>query len=251
MMKTRFIYNNLWRDGTMLTPSSEDSQHPAIDTQIDTKSMFYKASSKTSPCNIPNDLGSAQEVNFVAILGHNFESSGVTIKFQGADNSGFSSGLVTRTLTYNAGDIFEFITPFTKRYVRVRLEKGSDFTDYPRVATIPCGKYFEPNCNFDWQYAEGDVDPSRISYSDSMVVFAQEKDEIFRGRYFFASLDNTVATKVQELITLCGIHEAFIICFDYENANTQSRWVRLLNVSQPRAVFLNVWSWDCSIEEVK
>lgn len=253
MAKARFIYNNLWRDGIMLAPSSENPQHPATDTQIDTLSMFCRASSKTSPFTIPLNQGATPDaIDFVAILAHNIESSGVVITLEGADNSAFDSGFVSRTITYNATNIFEFVTIFTKQYVRLKLVKaGGDFTDYPQVATIICGKYFEPNCNFDWKYTEGDIDSSRIEYSDSMVIFAQEKDEIFRGEYLFASLDDTAVISVQELITLCGIHKAFIVCFDYNNANTESRWVRLLSVSQPKAVFHNIWGWSCPIEEIK
>jgi len=253
MAKTRFIYKNLWRTGTMLTPSSEDPQHPSTDSAIDTKTMFYRASSKSSPCTIPINQGAAPgAIDFVAILAHNIESSGVVITLEGADNAAFDSGLVSRTLTYYATNIFEFVTTFTKQYVRLKLVKGAgDFTDYPQVATILCGAYFEPNCNFDWRYIEGDIDPSKIDYSDSMVIFAQEKDEIFRGEYLFASLDDTAVVSAQELITLCGIHKAFVICFDSDNANTQSRLVRLLEVSQPEAIFHNIWSWNCPIEEVK
>ncbi|MCK4794491.1 MAG: hypothetical protein KAV87_62760 [Desulfobacteraceae bacterium] len=42
MTKVRFI-KSLWRAGTMLTPSSEDPKHPALDTQIDTKEMYWKS----------------------------------------------------------------------------------------------------------------------------------------------------------------------------------------------------------------
>ncbi|NVM57166.1 MAG: hypothetical protein HWN51_03480, partial [Desulfobacterales bacterium] len=120
MARPRIIYKNRWREGTMLTPSSQDPQHPATDTQIDTKAMFWQASSKTSPANLPVNLGAAYEINFVVILDHNIESTGVTIKFEGADNSAFTVGLVTRTLTYNETNIFAFITAFTKQYVRLR-----------------------------------------------------------------------------------------------------------------------------------
>ena len=252
MAKARFIYNNLWREGTPLAASPiADPQHPLADTQIDTLSMCFKASAKTTPCTIPMDLGAAKEIDFVAILGHNIDSDAV-ITFEGATNSTFDAGLVSRTLTYNATNVFEFFTAFTKQYVRIKLVSGNgDFSAAPQVATILCGSYFEPNCNFDWKYLEGDVDLSEISYSDSMVVFAQEKDKIFRGEYLFASLNDTYATKVQELITLCGIHKAFVICFDYANANTQSRWVRLLEVSRPEAIFHDIWSWSCPIEEIK
>jgi len=252
MAKARFIYNNLWREGTPLTASPiADPQHPLADTQIDTLSMYFKASAATTPCTIPMDFGSAQKIDFVAILAHNIDND-ATITIEGADNAAFDSGLVSRTLTYNATNIFEFFANFTKQYVRIKLVSGNgDFSAAPQVAAVICGSYFEPNCNFDWRYLEGDVDPSEISYSDSMVIFAQEKDEIFRGKYFFASLDDTAIISIQELITLCGIHKAFVICFDSANANTQSLWVRLLEISQPQAVFHNIWSWNCPVEEVK
>jgi len=252
MAKARFIYNNRWRDGTILTPSSENPQHPVTDTQIDTLSMFYKASSKSSPCIVPNNLGSEKEIDFVGIIAHNIESSGVVITFEGDNVSTFDSGdFVSRTITYNATNIFEFFTAFTRQYVRLKLVKGAgDFTEYPQVATILCGKYFEPNCNFDWGYSEGDLDPSEIEYTDSMVVFAQEKEKIFRGEYFFAHLNDASAVSVQALISLCGIHKGLVICFDYDNPNTESRWVRLSKISQPENYFLNIWNWVCSIEEI-
>ena len=253
MAKARFIYNNLWRIGTPLTASPiADPQHPLTDTQIDTLSMYFKASAATTPCTIPMNLGAgAGAIDFVTILGHNIDSD-ATITIEGADNAAFDSGLVSRTLTYNAVNIFEFFTAFTKQYVRIKLVSGNgNFSAAPQVATILCGNYEEFNCNFDWKYLEGDIDPSEISYSDSMVVFAQEKDEIFRGEYLFASLNDTYATKAKELNTLCGIHKAFVICFDSANANTQSRWVRLLSISQPKHIFHDIWSWSCPIEEIK
>lgn len=252
MAQLRFIYNNRWRDGTILTPSTENPQHPAIDTQIDTKTMFWRSTNDTDdPTLLPCNLGAAYEINFVALLNHNIPDS-ATITLQGADDSDFAGGdLVERELVHNADNIFEFITAFTKSHVRIKIDTPGNDDDYIQIGTVICGAYFEPNCNFDWSYVEGDVDPSKIEYSDSMVVFAQEKDEIFRGDFLFASLDDTAVVSVQELITLCGVHKAFVMCFDYDNANTESRWVRLRGVSRPEAVFHDIWSWKCSIEEVK
>jgi hypothetical protein len=228
-----------------------DPQHPVSDTQIDTLSMYWKSSNKaTTPTYVPMNLGAgAGAIDFLAILGHNLPS-GTTITLEHDDNADFSSP-TSIPITYYATNIFQFFTAFTEQWVRLKLVKAGGWTTAPQVAATICGSYFEPNCNFDWKYVEGDVDPSKIDYSDSMVVFAQEKEEIFRGEYLFASLDDTAIVSVQELITLCGIHKAFVICFDSDNANTQSLWVRLLEISQPQAVFHNIWSWNCPIEEIK
>lgn len=246
----RFI-KSLWRVGTMLSPSSQDPKHPATDTQIDTKAQFYKASSKSSPCNVPCDLGSAQEINFVAIHDHNFESSGVTIKFQGADNSAFSSGLVTRTLSYNATDIFAFVTALTKRYVRVRLEKGTDFTDYPQFATVICGKYFEPSRTFVKSYSKGREDFSEFEYSDSINLFAQDKPVLKKWVLPFKGLTNTDISSVLSLLEGCKTIKAFVVVFDYNSPNSDSHLVRFTELSSPEYQHVDYWNWEAPLIEVK
>lgn len=252
MTTVRFLYDNKWRKGSILIPSSEDPKYPAMDTQVDSRLMFYRASSKTSPCNVPNDLGAAYEINFVSILGHNFESSGVTIKFQGADNSAFDSGLETRTLSYNATDIFTFITSFTKRYVRVRLEKATDFTDYPQFSTILCGKYFEPNRSFVKPYQKGRDDLSEIELAeDSGVLFSQEKPILDSWLLPFKGLNDTAKGEVLSLLEDCGIHKAFIVIFDYNNPNSDSHLVRLEGINPPEYQHVDYWNWEANIKEVK
>jgi len=248
--KPRLVWNNLWRQGTVLTPSSEDSQHPATDTQIDTRSMYFKASSKSSPCNVPNNLGSAQEINFVAIIDHNFESAGVTIKFQGADDAAFTVNLETRTLTYNATNIFAFINAFTRQYVRVRLEKGANFTDYPQFAIVACGEYAELNRRFAPEYEIGEEDFSEEEYSDSQVLFAQEKETLNIRRYSYQALNGTSINEIFSMFEECKTIRAFIFCLNYKNPNPNTLWVRNSELNSP--ICRNgVWYWDMAIKEVR
>jgi|GEM_PF-6216809 len=252
MAETRFIYNNLWRKGTMLDASSEDPQHPATDTQVDTKSMYYKALVKTSPCTVPNDLITPQVIDFVAILGHNFEPTDVTIKFQGATNSAFTTGIVTEELTYNATDIFEFFTAWPARqYVRVLLEKATDFTDYPQFANVICGKYFEPNIDYVRGYAPGREDPSEVELTDDMVLFAQEKPILKTWRLPYWSLDDASKDEVLALMEECGKHKAFVVVFDKALPNSDSHLVRIEEASSPEFQFFNIWNWNLVIKEVK
>jgi len=55
--KLKIVWNNLWRKGTILSQSSEDPQHPATDTQEDTKDMYWKSTSLGSPDYISLDIG--------------------------------------------------------------------------------------------------------------------------------------------------------------------------------------------------
>ncbi|MCK4783574.1 MAG: hypothetical protein KAV87_07485, partial [Desulfobacteraceae bacterium] len=252
MAKPRIIYNNLWRKGTALTPSSENPQHPSTDTQIDTLSMFYRASAKTSPCTIPMNLGAAPgAIDFVAILAQNIESSGVVITFEGADNATFDSGFVTRTITYNATNIFQFITTFTKQYVRLKLVKaGGDFTDYPQVATILCGSYFELSKTVGLSYEEGYEDFSELEYSDSQVIFAQEKEIIDIKTLPFRGLNNATRANILLFFNECGIHKAFVICFDATDANNESHWVVNSELIAPNYEQSDCWHWQLVIKEI-
>lgn len=247
----RLIYDNLWRKGTIGTPSSEDPNHPATDTQIDTREMYFKASSKASPCTVPCDLGSARTVNSVAILSHNFEASGVTIKFEGADDDAFTTNPVTRTLVYNATDIFRYFSPMTKRHVRVNLEKGTNFTDYPQFAVVVCGEYSELNRRPIKGHTPGRDDITEIEESDSRVIFAQEKAILETDRYIFQALDDTTKDLILAFLKECGIHKAFVWCTDYTSANASSFWVRNSEIINPVFQYPNVWNWEIMMKEIK
>ena len=250
MTNIKFI-TNLWREGTMLIPSSENSKHPVSDTQIDTKAMFWQASSKTSPALLPQNLESAQEIDFIALLGHNIEASGITIKFEGADDDIFTGeDLESRTLSYNAEDIFAFVTPFTKQYVRVNLAKTGDFTNYPQIATIVCGKFFEPNVNFRWGYGKGPKDFSEFDYSDSLNLFSQEKSKLDTWSFSFLGLNDVSVEEIIEFLEYHKTIKAFIVIFDSDNPNTDSHWVRFDNISIPRHEGIDYWTWDVDLIEV-
>jgi len=252
MARPRIIYNR-WKDGTMLTPSSEDSQHLAVDTQADTKSMFYKASSLISPCKVPNNLITPQVIDFVAILGHNFEATGVTIKFQGAINSAFTEGLVTEELTYNAMNIHKFFTAWpAKQYVQVLLEKGTNFTDYPQFAIVVCGKYFELNRGEREGYGWGPEDPSVVEEGDSGVAFVSEKPRINVGNFPFVGISDAVKAQILSFLEEVGIHDAFVLCFNYADPNNESVWVRNSEPVIPRwGGQANNWTWELRVREVK
>ena len=251
----RFVYNNLWRDGTIETTyySSQEPQFPAVDTQSDTLDLQWRTTNDTDdPTYIYNDLGSAKIYNYVALLGHNIPES-ATIKIRGADDADFAGGdLVEDEITWNAGDIYFYLPASrTKQFVQIQITTPGNPDDYIQISTVVVGSYFESNCNQDWGYTDGDHDPSELSYSDAMVLHVQERDKLFEGIYFFKSLNDITAGNIEALITYCGIGKAFIICFDHANPNTTSHWIRLTETSHPKAIFLDTWTWQMRVVEVK
>ena len=252
--KTRLIYDNLWRKGTMGTPSSEDPKHPATDTQADTRSMYYKALNKTSPCTVPNDLLTAQEINFVGIIDHNFGDigAGITIDFQGADDANFTApDLVTENLTYNVTNIFQFFTAFTRQWVQVKLTKAAgDFTNEPQFATVICGSYAELNRRFAPIYEIGEEDFSEGEYSDSQVFFSQEKETLNIRRYSYQALNDASAIEVLSMFEECKTIKAFAFCHDHSDPNPNTLWVRNSELISPECRN-GVWYWEMAIKEVR
>ena len=251
MAKPRIIYNNLWRKGTAIasTPTA-DPQHPVSDTQIDTLSMFWKSSDKTiTPTYIPMNLGAgAGAINFLAILGHNLPA-GTTVTFEHDDNADFSSP-TSVPITYNATNIFQFFTAFTEQYVRVKLVKGGGFASAPQVATIVCGAYFELSKTVGLGYEEGYEDVSELEYSDSQVLFAQEKEILEVKNLPFLGLDNATRANILLFFNECGIHKAFVICFDSSTPNTKSHWVVNSELIFPRYEQNDCWHWQLTIREI-
>jgi len=259
--KTRLIYDNLWRKGTMGTLavapilSSEDPKHPATDTQTDTLSMYWKASALTSPVTIPIDQGTASgagAIDFVAILGHNIEATGVVITLEGDDVATFDGGgFVTRTLTHNATNIFQFVTTFTKQYVRVRLVRAAgNFPVLPQIATILCGSYAELNRRFAPKYEIGEEDFSEEEYSDSQVLFSQEKNTLNIRRYSYQALNDASAIEILSMFEECKTIKAFAFCHNYKNPNSNTLWVRNSELISPECRN-GVWYWEMIIKEVR
>lgn len=253
MAKPRIIYKNLWRKGTALASSPvANPQHPVSDTQIDTLSMFFRASAATTPCTIPIDQGTTPgAIDFVAILAHNIDDD-ATITLEGADNEAFTTGFVSRTLNHNVANIFEFVATFTKKYVRLKLVSGNgNFDAAPQVATILCGSYFELNRTVGLGYEEGSEDFSEVEYSDAHVLFAQEKEIIDVKTLPFRGLDNATRENILFLFKEVGIHKAYIICFDSSDANNESHWIVNAELTNPKYEQADCWTWELRLREIK
>lgn len=254
--KPRIIYDNLWRKGTALVASPiADPQHPSSDTQLDTLSMFFKASAATTPCTIPVDQGAAPgAIDFIAIIAHNIDSD-ATITLEGDDADAFNSDggnpQVVRTLTYNATNIFEFVTAFTKQYVRIQLVSGNgNFSAAPQIATILCGNYVELNRRFAPEYEVGEEDFSVTEYGESQVLFAQEKETLNIRQYTYQALNTASITEIQAMFKECKTIKAFAFCHDSSDPNSNTLWVRNSELNSP-VCRNSVWYWTMTIKEVK
>jgi len=249
-VNTRIIYDNLWRKGTAMasTPAAEP-QHPVSDTQMDTLSMFWRSSNRlTTPTYIPMNLGvGAGAIDFVAILGHNIPV-GTTITFEHDDNAGFATP-ASIPITLNATSIFQFFTSFTEQWVRLKLVKAGGFAVAPQVAAILCGSHLEFNRRFAPEYEISEEDFSAMEFSDSQVLFAQDKETLDIRRYSYQALNTASITGILAMFRECKTIKGFAFCHDYSDPNSNTLWVRNSELNSP--VCRNgVWYWEIAIVEI-
>jgi hypothetical protein len=196
------------------------------------------------------DFGAAYEYNSIALLNHNLSSAAV-VTIYGADDSAFTSNVVSDVQTYNANNIYAFIsTARTKRYCRLHIVDVANPSGYVQVGVLVVGKYLQPNRNFG-PYGEGEVDESEMEYSPSNNVFVvQERPALVNREYSFKGLDATTIAEVRLLLAECGIRKAFWICTDTTAPNSNSAWVKLKETSLPRYENYEYWIWDMPVEQV-
>jgi len=236
--------------------SSEDPQHRASDTQFDTLSMYWKASSTEKTVTIPIDQGATPgAIDFVEILGHNIEAEEVTIWLEGDDANTFNSGdggnpQVSLPIGYNLTNIFQFVSEFTKKFVRVRLYRDAGvFETLPKIATILCGKSVELNRRFAPEYEIGEEDFSKSEYSDSQVLFGQEKETLNIRRYSYQALNKESVNEILAMFKECKTIKAFAFCHDYNTPNLSTLWVKNAELNSP-VCRKGAWYWEMAIKEI-
>jgi len=190
-----------------------------------------------------------KKIDFIEILAHNF-TGGATIELIGSMESDFSDTVITVVIPYNEGDIFYFFTSaITRRYWKLEITDALNSDGYIEIATILCGKYAQLNRRFAPEYEIGEEDFSEFEYSDSQVLFAQEKDTLNIRRYSYQALNTASINEIFAMFKECKKIKAFAFCHDYSDPNPNTLWVRNSELNAP--VCRNgVWYWDMAITEV-
>ena len=249
-MSLRLGYKNLIRDATVIGKTSENPQFPAENTQDDILALPWRATGCGDE-HVDYDLGQAREYDLVGILSHNLSPS-ATVSIIGADDSAFSTGVVTDALTWHAGLIVAFLgTARTKRYVRLRVQDPSNTDGFVEIGTPILYKYAELNRTFTVGYREGEDDQSQVDMSPSMNLFTvQERVPVINRVLPFEGLDTASIATVRALLAECGVHKAWLFCTDSNDPNHASYWVRLKDISLPEYQHVSYWNWEANTEEV-
>jgi hypothetical protein len=198
---------------------------------------------------IDNDFGSALEYDFVSILGHNLTSVAV-IKIIGADDSAFTTNVVTDTLTWAGNNIYEFLgTARTKRYCRFYIEDTANPSMYAGAGVIVVGKYVSPNRHFG-PNSSGTVDESETEKAPSGNMFVvQEKAKFRQWEIPFKGLTDAADDIVELMRINNGVTKSLIMCIDPAAPNTTSFWVHFTETSLSDNSSYGFHNWTAILEE--
>jgi len=214
----RIAYDNLILAATAPTAVTEDSAYPVTNVQNQRLAKVWRSTSTTGQ-TIVCDIGSAQDVNTVAILGHNFTSS-ATLEIQAnTANTWVTPGWST-ALTCNEGVILKFLAASqTYQYWRYTIEDSTQTDAYVEVGLLWLGTYLT-------------IDPSSLlnftvtkKRSDTVVYGRDRQKYATEGvgwRSFDLSFPRTGGTALTNVLTMydtAGNHSSVIFCnFDSDRS---------------------------------
>ena len=255
MENLRVVYSNLWRDAVMLGASSEDPQYPAENTQDDDTSFVWRSAAAALTPTIDVDLGVATIYDYIALLNHNF-IAGATIQVKGADDSAFTTNVVTDTITFNGVNVRAFLgTARTKRYVRVSIADASNPSNYIQIGTIVIGKYVDLGSPVmaegyeDGPAAESDMAES-ASGNEYLVNERASRDTLaFQIRIAGASAP-TYKAAILSMVSSAQNVNCVEWVFDYTAPNTagNAMWARMTTINRAIYSHVNYWTWATEIK---
>jgi hypothetical protein len=240
-----------WFNGTHKTTDISDLAGYS-DAANDTGAATYDSDSRRihyPRAYVSIDLLTATEVNFLAILNHNISASAI-IKWRGADDAAFTTGLEEVTITHNLSNIFYFFTSSkTKRHVQLQIEDPTNSNSYIQIGPIVMGTYWELSREATKPHSKGKVDNSIVEESQSLVEYGQPRPLRKIWGLSYVGMNDTDADKVIAFFEEAGVSHGFIVCLDYNSPNTYSYFVRNADLAEPQYNHSDHWDWSLSLVE--
>ncbi len=162
----RISYTNLIDAGTAPTVLTEDLLYPLENLQNQRLAKRWRSTTPTAQ-TIIFDLGSAQAIDTLAVLGHNLQGSATVIVEAHTSDSWGTPALSAISLTYNTGAILRYLSaPETYRYWRYTLDDPTNTDGYVEAGILWLGTFLALN-------------PSSL---DAFTVTKKRGDTVVHGR---------------------------------------------------------------------
>ncbi len=162
----RIAYLNLIDAGSAPTALTTDLLYPVENMQNQRLSKRWRSTDASAQTIVIN-LGSAQAVDTLAILGHNLQGSATVIVEAHTSDSWGTPALSAISLTYNAGAILKYLASAeTYQYWRYTLNDPTNTDGYVETGRPWLGTFLA-------------IDPSSL---DSFTVTKRRSDTVTYGR---------------------------------------------------------------------
>lgn len=140
-------------DVSTLSGGSWNASYPL--SNLKTRYLYQKtrSSNALAASTVINiDLGTAQSIGVVALVGHNLTGDAATVRIQGASNSGMSPTLYDSTAetVYSATDYAKHFTAVNARYWRISISDTGNTSGYVQLSRLFLGWRFMPTVTNDF-----------------------------------------------------------------------------------------------------
>jgi len=207
----RIAYENLIDAATAPTALTESLLYPIENVQNGRLAKRWRSTAATAQ-TVVVDLGSAQDVDTMAVLGHNLSgSAAVTVEAHTSDSWGSPS--FTTSMTYSTGAILKFLgSAETYQYWRFTLDDGSNSDGYVEAGRLWLGTYLaiDPASLVSFSVTKDRDDT--VVYGRGRQKFATEGSGWREFSLSFPRTGGTALTAVQTMFDAVGNHASVIFC---------------------------------------
>lgn len=250
----RLLYTNLF-DSATLTGSSEVATLPRTNLQNKILGKVWRSTGITSQY-VSADLLSAQSINCIAFLNHNFTSA-ATFRLRGSNISDFSTTLydqafdvwvspISPTSPLNVtplvinfleptylvdqngnyfvdenGNRIQTSSPTTLRYWRVDFTDAGNTDGYFQIGRMWLGQYFEPVKNINWPWEISWFDPSITTESLGGQPYTDIQDRRRLINFSITRLSKAEKLTLLDIQNTVGFRNDVIISLIPDKTNTE------------------------------
>lgn len=206
----RIAYKNLIDAGSAPTASTTDLLYPVENLQNQRLSKRWRSTAPTAQTIVVN-LGSAQAVDTVAILGHNLSgSAAVTIEAHTSD-LWTAPALSAITLTYSEGAILRYFgSAATFQYWRFILDDPSNADGYVEVGRPWLGTFLAINPSSLDAFTVTKKRSDTVTYGRDRQKYATEGIGWREFNLSFPRTSGSALTAIQTMYDTVGNHGSMI-----------------------------------------
>ncbi len=205
----RIAYTNLVDSATAPTALTTDLLYPVVNVQNQRLAKRWRSTSATGQ-TIIIDLGSAQAVDTIAVLGHSLTTSAVvSIDANATDSWGGPS--FTTALTALTGPILKYLSAAqTYQYWRFNLSDASAASNYVEAGRLWLGVKLAIDPSSLYNFTVGKLRSDTVTYGRDRQKYATEGVGWRRFSLSFPKTGGSALTNVLTMYDEVGNHSSVI-----------------------------------------